>query len=74
MKEKEPTKLTGQNQGATTANVGAGLVPARISITTRNHPNCPCHNNYRTTHPSRGNHSNGARTKWDYKSSQRSKK
>ena len=28
MKEKEPTKLTGKKQGATTTNVGAGLVPA----------------------------------------------
>ena len=31
MKEKEPTKLTGQNQGATIANVGAGLVPAQYA-------------------------------------------
>ena len=29
MKGKEPTKLRGKNQGATTTNVGAGLVPAQ---------------------------------------------
>ena len=31
MKEKEPTKLTVKNQGASTANVGAGLVPAQYA-------------------------------------------
>ena len=36
MREKEPTKLTGQNQGATTANVGAGLVPAQTKNKSKN--------------------------------------
>lgn len=44
MKEKEPTKLTDKKQGVTTANVGAGqsACPSR----TRNHPHCPCHNDF----------------------------